>query len=135
MAFDIIAYQEDILQTKSPFVFTEDKLFDTGVEKTNATPTDDIIHAIVGVSTESGELLDAFKKQMFYGKAFDLVNLDEEFGDLLWYIALYAEARGITIPDLAKKNSEKLHTRYRDKFSQAEALDRDLAAERKILER
>jgi NTP pyrophosphatase (non-canonical NTP hydrolase) len=55
---------------------------------------DHILHAILGIASESGEIVDVYKKQFAYGKPMDLINLDEEFGDLLWYIQLYANARG-----------------------------------------
>ncbi len=96
--------------------------------------TTDIIHAAIGISTEAGELLDPIKKLLFYGKPLDHVNLDEEVGDLLWYIVLYCNARGITIFDLMETNYAKLRTRYGEKFTQDKALNRDLDAERSVLE-
>lgn len=44
------------------------------------------LHMYLGVYTEVGELLDAFKKYLVYGKPFDLVNVSEEFGDICWYM-------------------------------------------------
>lgn len=43
----------------------------------------DFLHAAVGLATELGELLPLSKHSR------DLVNLREEFGDLLWYLAIY----------------------------------------------
>ena len=94
----------------------------------------DVLHAIIGVATEGAELLDPVKKMMFYGKPLDMVNLDEEMGDLLWYIAIYANARKTTIEALATTNNLKLRARYPDKFSSEKALNRDLERERIILE-
>lgn len=96
---------------------------------------EDIIHAAIGIATEAGEFLDPIKKFIFYGKPVDFVNLDEEVGDLLWYIALYLNARGLDMEAVMEKNINKLEARYPDKFTQDHALNRDLDAEREILER
>jgi len=130
---DMLQYQKEAQNTKSE-VFYE-KLLTTGQrESIPTTPATDIFHAALGLATEAGELLDPFKKGLFYGKTLDLVNLDEEIGDHLWYIAIYAEARGKTIPELAAMNNRKLKQRYPEKFTQEAALNRDLFAERQVLE-
>ncbi len=94
----------------------------------------DILHAIMGIATEAGELLDPLKKTIFYGKPNDFVNLDEEIGDILWYIAIYAEARGTTIEALATANNAKLKARFPANFTMDAANNRDLDVERKVLE-
>lgn len=48
----------------------------------------DLLHCVTGLVTESAELVDAIKKHVFYGKPLDVVNIKEELGDLLWYIAI-----------------------------------------------
>lgn len=91
-------------------------------------------HAAMGLVTEAGELLDVFKKFKFYGKPVDLVNYKEELGDILWYVALACNELGVTFDELQQTNIEKLLKRFPDKFSQEKALNRDLEAERKVLE-
>lgn len=93
-----------------------------------------ILHSCMGVSTEAGELVDACKKSMFYGKQLDKVNLAEEAGDVLWYIAILCDELGITFEELFEVNITKLKKRYGEKFSDEKAEIRDLNAERKILE-
>ena len=44
-----------------------------------------LIHACMGMQTETAEFTDALKKAIFYGKTLDVVNLKEELGYLLWY--------------------------------------------------
>lgn len=95
----------------------------------------DLFHATVGLVTESGELMDAFKRRMFYGKELDLVNVKEELGDVLWYVALAAHSCGWTIEQLMQANCNKLEKRYGPAFSTAGANIRDLDAERKVLEK
>ncbi len=96
--------------------------------------TRQMMHAALGVSTEAGEILDVFKKYYAYGKAVDLVNLDEEFGDLLWYIQLYANQRGRTLEYFIDMNMKKLSQRYKGAFSAQEAINRDLEKEREVLD-
>lgn len=49
---------------------------------------DQIEHAQIGIVTEVGELADAVKRNLAYGKDLDITNLVEEVGDVWWYVAL-----------------------------------------------
>lgn len=91
-------------------------------------------HMLFGMSTEVGELEDVFKKNLAYGKPIDWVNVEEEVGDLLWYIVNFCTINEIDIERAMGKNISKLFIRYPDKFSGDNALVRDLEAERKVLE-
>lgn len=93
-----------------------------------------LIHAVLGLTSEVGELADALKKHLIYGKALDLVNVIEETGDVLWYEALALAAVKGQLSDAMAKNIAKLQKRFGDKFTEQAALNRDLPAERKILE-
>lgn len=97
--------------------------------------TSRILHAAIGIATESGEFLDALKKFLFYGKTLDLVNLKEEIGDILWYVALAMDALGTDFEKEMTRVINKLRVRYPDHFSTSQALDRDLFSERKELEK
>jgi len=94
-----------------------------------------IIHGIIGAATETGELLELLFATVIEGKPFDSVNLDEETGDAFWYFALLAKASGFTFEDAQRKNIAKLRKRYGEKFSEFDALNRNLSAERSILEK
>lgn len=94
----------------------------------------DILHGAIGISTEAGEILDAVKKSIFYGKPFDLVNLQEEIGDCFWYLAILAKEAGMSFEDIQTQNVAKLKKRYPEKFTEEKALNRDLGAEREVLE-
>jgi len=93
-----------------------------------------ILHSALGLSTEAGEILDAIKKHVYYGKELDRVNLFEEVGDLFWYLAIMADELGFSFEDAMKKNNEKLEARYGSRFSSDKAIDRDLNKERTVLE-
>ena len=47
-----------------------------------------LLHGLIGMCTESGEVLDALKRNLYYAKELDTVNLLEEVGDLCWYMAI-----------------------------------------------
>lgn len=98
----------------------------------------DLFHCISGLVTETGELMDVLKKHAIYGLDVDWTNVMEELGDLQWYVALGSaitkEKIGIGFTDLQKLNIAKLKDRYAGKFTEEEALNRDLARERQTLE-
>lgn len=93
-----------------------------------------LLHGAIGIATESGELLDAIKKHIWYGKRLDSVNIAEECGDLLWYVALICNSRGVSMEQVMERNIAKLRVRYPEKFTEESALHRDLDAEQKALE-
>ena len=88
-----------------------------------------LIHAVFGMMTEVGELVDVLKKHFFYGRQPDFDNMDEEVGDLMWYVALYCNARGVRLPDILAANNRKLRARYPEKFTEYDALNRDISKE------
>lgn len=164
-----------------------------------STYKEDARHMKMGVISEIGELVDAYKKELAYKKPLDLVNISEEWADVSWYLANEANRLNVTldtIPDYKilfngetdcvedilhtfsfefvgfqyeieeiedinsvmnqcfnawivigkdylnidtnkalENNIAKLRTRYPEKFSQEAALNRDLDAERKELEK
>jgi NTP pyrophosphatase (non-canonical NTP hydrolase) len=93
-----------------------------------------LLHAAIGMQTESAELSDALKKHIYYGKPLDKVNLIEELGDQFWYLAIMCDALGTTFEEVQQININKLKARYPDKFTQEKAEVRDLEKERAVLE-
>lgn len=93
-----------------------------------------LLHAGIGMATESGEILDQLKKHLYYGKVLDEVNLVEEIGDLFFYMAIACDSLGVSFEDVMKKNNAKLRARYGDRFTSEAAINRDLEKERSILE-
>lgn len=94
-----------------------------------------LLHAGIGLATEAGEVLDALKKHIFYGKPLDVVNFTEEVGDLFWYMALGCDEVGANFEDIMERNIAKLKARYGEKFDAHRATNRDLNTEREILEK
>lgn len=104
------------------------------IERLTHLPTIRLLHAAMGMVTESAELLDMLKKHLFYGKKLDLVNAKEECGDEFWYCALAVDVMKTTINEIMTLNIDKLRLRYPEKFTSECAIDRDVEAERVLLE-
>lgn len=99
-----------------------------------------LFHGIMGLVTESGELMDLMKRCMIYGTTekpypIDPVNVMEELGDMMWYIVRTASAVNLTLDQIMRANVAKLDFRYQQKqFSAGKAVQRDKEGERKMLE-
>lgn len=98
-----------------------------------------LLHATMGISTEAGELLDAVKKYVFYGKKLDKTNLIEELGDVMWYVAvaisvLQRTGVDVSFEDIWCTNINKLRLRYGTEFSEDRAINRELDKEREVLD-
>lgn len=74
-------------------------------------------HAVLGLTGEVGELAGAAEKWLYYGKDLDLLNLAEEVGDCLWYLALLCNAARLDFSKVMEANVEKLKQRFPDKYS------------------
>lgn len=85
---------------------------------------DRLVHAHLGMSSETGEIGDCLKKHLVYGQELDKENLIEECGDVMWYISLMLSALDVSLEDCMKQNIEKLKKRYPEKFTE------ELAAKR-----
>jgi NTP pyrophosphatase (non-canonical NTP hydrolase) len=76
------------------------------------TRTQDLDHALYGMASETGEIADCIKKNVIYGKPLDEVNLREELGDLMWYVAHAANSMGWKLSEILDENDAKLEKRY-----------------------
>lgn len=120
-------YIEGVLVTEArDFTAVKERMQDTGTVR--------LMHAMIGMATESGEIQDQLKKHIFYGKSLDKTNLVEELGDLMWYVGVMCSELDVGLDEVMEKNIAKLKARYGSKFTEAAALTRDLETERKILE-
>jgi NTP pyrophosphatase (non-canonical NTP hydrolase) len=92
------------------------------------------LHMVIGISTEAAELLDAYKKHFAYGKELDTTNVGEEIADIMWYVSNLCTMLNIDLEEMLQRNIDKLKARYPEKFTQENALNRNLDVERQILE-
>jgi len=69
----------------------------------------------MGIAGEAGEVIEKWKKIVAYreGKVTeeDLAEISKELGDVLWYIAVFADQLGLSMGDIAQLNAEKLASR------------------------
>lgn len=107
----------------------------TNPVKVDLTPVR-LNHAVLGLAGEVGELAGAVERWIYYGKDLDYVNVSEELGDCLWYIALACNALGLDMGLVMQANIYKLCKRYPDRYNDAAAdpANRDRAAERAATE-
>ena len=93
-----------------------------------------LLHSVIGMMGELGELAGALEKWIWYGQPFDETNFKEELGDTNWYQAEALNALEAKFEDVLKRNIDKLKARYPDKYTDEAALNRDLEKERTVLE-
>ncbi|MGB1226459.1 MAG: nucleoside triphosphate pyrophosphohydrolase family protein [Poseidonibacter sp.] len=96
---------------------TPSEIYAKSCRRTLSEEDDDVLgHMVIGISTEAGELLDAYKKHKFYKRDLDTKNIKEEIGDCLWYLAILADELDYTLEDAMTDNLLKLQKRYPEKF-------------------
>ena len=75
----------------------------------------DLLHWVLGINGESGEIAEKVKKIIRdkNGEVSedDKKELAKEIGDVLWYLAVFAEELGMSLEDIAKANLDKLQSR------------------------
>lgn len=102
MTFD--EYQQQALKT----AYTDPKHQNTLMEKT--------IWAM-GISGEAGEVIEKWKKIVAYKSGEitpeDLGDLKKELGDVIWYLAVFADSLGLTLEEVVKLNVNKLLDRQK----------------------
>lgn len=84
----------------------------------------DLLHMAIGISGEAGELLDAVKKHVIYGKPLDRENVIEELGDLEFYLAGIRNTLALPREFIIESNVAKLQKRYPISYSDAHAIAR-----------
>ena len=81
----------------------------------------DMLHCVVGITGEAGELADAVKKHVFYSQQLDSANVQEELGDLMFYIQHFCNTIGLPLEYIISLNVEKLKRRYPNGYTDANA--------------
>jgi NTP pyrophosphatase (non-canonical NTP hydrolase) len=71
-----------------------------------------LLHMVIGISGESGEVLDAVKKFIIYNRPLDLKNVIEELGDIEFYMEGLRSGLGISREQTLEANIDKLRERY-----------------------
>jgi len=73
------------------------------------------LHWVLGISGESGEVAEKVKKIIRDKQGVinedDKEELAKEIGDVLWYLAVFANDLGYSFDEIAEKNLNKLQSR------------------------
>lgn len=111
-----------LLETYKEFV---ELLFKQTPIENHATPgISNMLHAVIGINGEAGELLDAMKKTWIYNKPLDRENIIEECGDILFYVQAMLTCVDCSLENCIEGNMSKLKKRYPDGYSDAAAQKR-----------
>lgn len=87
-------------------------------------PEELMLNGILGLTGEAGECADIVKKYKYQGHPLDAAKLAEELGDVLWYVAILAEALGTDLTTIMQKNINKLKARYPKGFDAERSIHR-----------
>lgn len=71
-----------------------------------------VLHSIIGLTTEVGEVADAVKKAVYYEQPADIQNLIEEIGDIRFYLQALMNQYHIPEQVVLQHNASKLNRRY-----------------------
>jgi len=127
-----LCYQLDNI--KSKLFYGKDKIKpipESFYEKLDSFSLDDVddrlLHSILGISTESGELFEALLDDE------NRVDLLAESGDIEWFLQIIYRHFETNSDEVRNTNFQKLFKRFGDRFTQDAAIIRDLDAEYKVL--
>jgi NTP pyrophosphatase (non-canonical NTP hydrolase) len=106
---DFLDYQDAALRTAMPFASKEEQ----------------IKYALMSLQGETGELSEPIKKWLYHGHNMpDKTILIKEMGDILWPLALLADAIDTDLQLVAILNITKLAERYPEGFSADRSINR-----------
>ncbi len=85
-----------------------------------------LLHMIIGISGEAGEILDCVKKYAIYNKPeIDMEHLIEELGDMEFFLEGLRQELNLTRAQILGRNVAKLRLRYPDgHFDNDQAIER-----------
>lgn len=110
---------------------------DNNDEVANLNPR--VLHGILGIMTESGELCEIMTDLLQDPLAqIDPIHVQEELGDGMasgWYPAILHDALGLDPDETHDKVIRKLRVRFPEGYSDDKAANRNLSEERKELEK
>ncbi|MBX2925424.1 MAG: hypothetical protein KF746_24720 [Chitinophagaceae bacterium] len=83
----------------------------------NSKDQENFFLGYLGLAGEAGSVLTTLKKKIRDGNGFGSFKerLEEELGDVLWYISSIASHNGLNLEDIARKNLSKTQDRFEEK--------------------
>lgn len=76
-----------------------------------------LTNAALGLTGEAGEFAELIKKWLYHDSGLDKDAAVKELGDVQWYLALAADALGVTLEHVMERNIAKLQSRYPHGFT------------------
>jgi NTP pyrophosphatase (non-canonical NTP hydrolase) len=73
-----------------------------------------LLDAAAGLAEEAGEVLSHVRKHVMQGRPLDRDAVALELGDALWCLSVAADTLGVSLQDVARRNIDKLRSRYPD---------------------
>ena len=92
-----------------------------------------LLHATMGLVTESAEVLDLLKKHYAHNHPLNHNKVKDELADVFHYPTMVCNILGIDIEVLMNINHAKLSIRYPDGYTHDRANNRDIEAEQKAI--
>lgn len=86
-----------------------------------------LIQSGMGLASEAGEVVGVIEKIVFQGHELDQAmqdKLQKEVGDLLWYLAMLMDETNMSLEVVMNLNLQKLKTRFPEKFSTEDSVNR-----------
>lgn len=123
-AIDLLKYLEHLKQVAEDGITANDYQR-AALRTANGANCVNLMNAALGMAGESGEVADIIKKHTFQGHDLDVNHVAEELGDVLWYVAVGAEAIGLSLGEVAQRNVDKLKRRYPDGFDKSRSINRE----------
>lgn len=87
-----------------------DEVYEEEVKKLLKNSHD--LHLVSGLASEAGEVCAIFQKSSYKNAPLDLKALQEELGDVLFYVAAIADKYGMNLAELQLENIKKLRVRH-----------------------
>jgi NTP pyrophosphatase (non-canonical NTP hydrolase) len=75
-------------------------------------PNEKLSMLCLGIAGESGEIIEAVKKDLYHGHFLDKKEVSKEIGDTFWYLANLATELNLSLENILDEYIEKLKTRY-----------------------
>lgn len=91
---------------------------------TESSQKDTITNMCLGISGETGEVIDMIKKHIFHGHEIDTYKLEKEIGDVMWYLTNLATQFNLNMSHVLDTNIKKLENRYPEGFSKERSINR-----------
>jgi len=79
-------------------------------------------------------MLDLVKKSLFYSRELNTSDIEHKLISIMWNLRIILEINQWTLEEVMELNIAKLRKRYPEQFRDDLAANRDLKAERDVLE-